>query len=141
MFSSLESSPHNSYKYCSKITTSADPDGQLFPRGQKLDCICLCCSSGVHWNIYETVTLSCLIQEHTHEDIDQMFSTWARYYWSHTLETFHEVQLFVQNAYPSEATRPDIQYIPWVWNISQMVLNNFHSITGHTSPRYKIEII
>jgi hypothetical protein len=30
----------------------------------------------VHNKIYESVTLSCLIQGHTHEDIDQMFSTW-----------------------------------------------------------------
>lgn len=93
----------------------------------------------VHHNIFKTVTLSCLIQGHTHEDIDQMFSTWSRYYWTHSLETFQEVHLFVKSAFPTEATRPTISYMPWVWNWKDMINSNLHAISGHTGPRYFLQ--
>src|SRR5438270_655381 len=59
-------------------------------------------------DVYETVTLSCVIQDHTHEDIDQMFSTWFKYYWTHTLESFGQLQQFVNCAYPEESIRPSV---------------------------------
>ncbi|MGH2613147.1 MAG: hypothetical protein ACRDFB_08905 [Rhabdochlamydiaceae bacterium] len=89
----------------------------------------------VHHNIYQTVTLSCLIQGHTHEDIDQMFSTWSRYYWTHTLETFNEVESFVTSAYPTEDTCPSVHFMPWVWEWKGLIESNLCKISDHSKPR------
>ena len=89
----------------------------------------------VHHNIYKTVTLSCLIQGHTHEDIDQMFSTWSRYYWTHTLETFNEIQSFINSAYPTVETRPSVHFMSSIWNWKDLIKQNLNNISHHSGPR------
>ena len=45
---------------------------------------------------FNTIFLYCLPTGHTHEDIDQMFSSWNTHYWSKGLQSPLAVPKFLQ---------------------------------------------
>jgi hypothetical protein len=59
----------------------------------------------VNWNLYDEVHLSCLVAGHTHEDVDQMFSSFYKRYYSSSLYSLHEIDEWIKRAYPSSLTR------------------------------------
>jgi hypothetical protein len=89
----------------------------------------------VQHGIYETVTISMLIPGHTHEDIDQMFSTLSKYYWSHTLESLEHIKKFVKEAYKDETKRPKVYITSWTWDFKSLVAKHLCHMKKHSKPR------
>ena len=89
----------------------------------------------VHYGIYQTVTISMLIPGHTHEDIDQMFSTLSKYYWSHSLHSLKDIKEFVKSAYKDPSKTPDVYIMSWIWNFREFFESHLSRITNHSKPR------
>jgi hypothetical protein len=55
---------------------------------------------------FEEIQLHCLIQSHTHTDIDQVFSTIARAFWISCITTIGIFQQFVQKLFKRPTSTP-----------------------------------
>jgi hypothetical protein len=90
------------------------------------------CGMLVQKNIYQSVTLSFLIPGHTHEDIDQMFSTWSQHYYSKSLFTLEHIPHFIQTAYTDINKRPTSTQLSWLYNFSilENTLNRMEHFTN-----------
>jgi hypothetical protein len=96
----------------------------------------------VHLKIFMEVTIICLIQGHTHEDVDQMFSNWSEpktlyrflpnIYFSRSklyshwpLLSIPDIPAFVERAYSKD--RPSVRNLTCVWDWKVSCLVHFHS--------------
>lgn len=89
----------------------------------------------VHWKIYDQVQVSSLVPGHTHEDIDQMFSNFYKYYYRHSLCSLLNLQDFITNAYTSAQTRPSIRF-PRMYNFKDVMQNLISNFKGHSTGRF-----
>ena len=92
------------------------------------------CGMLVHKKIYESVTLSFLIPGHTHDDIDQMFSTWSQHYWRNNLYTLDHIPEFVNQAYTDPTKRPTTYNLSWLYDFKSW-LENLHTLTHYSKQR------
>ena len=53
----------------------------------------------------------------------------------HTLETFNEIQNFINSAYPTVETRPSVHFMSSIWNWKDLIKQNLNNISHHSGPR------
>ena len=92
------------------------------------------CSWLVMMGIFRRVTLSFLIQGHTHEDIDHQFSGIARKYNQTILWTLRDLLNLIPSAYPTEATRPLGIELPFIFDWKEFFNPFLLSLGGHVGP-------
>ena len=76
------------------------------------------CSLLVYLGVFDSVQFSLLPPGHTHEDIDQMFSTLRKGTKKCNFYTLESLVSFICSSYPSESTRPKLKLLDKVLNIS-----------------------
>jgi len=74
-------------------------------------------ASLIHYHIFNEIYMHCLPTGHTHEDIDQMFSSFSINYWRHGFQSIPKMDAFISNAYPSVSTRPRFKMVTSVFDI------------------------
>ena len=72
---------------------------------------------------------------HTHEDIDQMFSTWNTHYWMSGLSSPVAVTNFLNWAYPDENKRPQFQMVQYCHDFKNWFKKYKTSLKGHSQFR------
>ena len=85
------------------------------------------CGMLIHKKIYESVTLSFLIPGHTHDDIDQMFSTWSQYFRRNNLYTLDHISEFVNQTYTDSNKKPTPYNLSWLCDFKSW-LDNLNSM-------------
>ena len=89
----------------------------------------------IHIGWFAEVMLSTLPVGHTHVDIDQVFSTFAKYQKHHSLEFITDCINALPVAYPSADTRPLANFLPevynWVGFLSMFVKDISGIFNGH----------
>jgi hypothetical protein len=65
---------------------------------------------------FKHIELYVLTSGHTHEDIDQMFSTWNVHYWTVGLQSIQSMEEFLSWAYKSEETRPTFHQVQYIYS-------------------------
>ena len=77
-------------------------------------CIFVTLAWFVYIGWFEEVELHCLIQGHTHEDIDQIFSTISRSFWITSILTLDAFQLLLKRIFSTRET--NVPSFTSVWN-------------------------
>jgi hypothetical protein len=70
----------------------------------------------VHLGLFNRVEMHCLIQGHTHEDIDQTFSTIARAFWITTILSIPDFQKLIHKSFKRKTYTPTFDQ---VWNFNE----------------------
>ena len=70
----------------------------------------------VHLGLFSRIELHCLIQGHTHEDIDQIFSTISRAFWIANIITISDFQDLIQRIFKRPTETPNFNT---VWNFTE----------------------
>jgi len=89
----------------------------------------------LYLNIFEEIYMYCLPSGHTHEDIDQMFSSFSVCYWKNGFPSIPKMDSFLVKAYPTVATRPRFKMVTAVWDMKTFYTNVLVDIRGYTSYR------
>ena len=89
----------------------------------------------VKFGWFKNIFLHFLPTGHTHEDIDQMFSTWNIHYWRIGLSSHLSVPSFIEWAYPDLNTRPQFQMVQKCYNFKDWLKNFGTSMKGHSEFR------
>ena len=84
---------------------------------------------------FKNVHINSLPVGHTHEDIDQMFSTWNVHYWMTGLQSPIAVPSFLEWAYADSQYRPSFKMLHYCFNFKQWLKEYGVSLTGHSSFR------
>jgi len=88
----------------------------------------------VQHNWFSSVTISCLVAGHTHEDIDAVFSTWEDYLRDTSVYSLPHFIELVPKMYPKEISRPIPQLLTFVFEFKAW-FDSTHcllSMTGHS---------
>ena len=88
----------------------------------------------VSMKIFEKVTLSFLLQGHTHEDVDQLFVGMATKYKHSILWNLEDLMRVIPSAYSSEPTRPKAIYTNLIFNWKEFFDPVLVSLVGHSGP-------
>ena len=89
----------------------------------------------VKFGWFKQVYMHSLPTGHTHEDIDQMFSTWNTHYWMSGLSSPVAVPKFLTWAYPDETKRPQFQMVQFCFNFKKWFETFRTSLKGHSQFR------
>ena len=92
------------------------------------------CSWMVMIGLFRKVTLSFLLQGHTHADVDQLFVGIAKKYTCTILWTLRDMFDVIPAAYPTEATRPAGVELPYMFNWKEYFNPHLMPLEGHTGP-------
>jgi hypothetical protein len=84
---------------------------------------------------FKEIYLYSLPTGHTHEDIDQMFSSWNVHYWKRGFQTPKEIETFLTWAYPTESLRPQLRIVGTTYQFKNWLSIYATSIKGHTNSR------
>ena len=75
----------------------------------------------VHINMFADIELHCLIQGHTHEDIDQIFSSIARAFWIKCITTLKKFKDMIKRLFVKKTTMHNFTA---VWNFEKFFKSN-----------------
>lgn len=92
------------------------------------------CSWLVTRGVFQKVTLSFLLQGHTHEDVDQLFVGLAKKYTHSIIWTISDLLDLVASAYNTEDSRPAALWLPFVHDWKSYFQPNLLNIRGHSGP-------
>ena len=84
--------------------------------------------------VFKKVTLSFLLQGHTHADVDQLFVGISKKYTRTILWTLQDLFDLMPTAYPSEATRPSAMEMPFMFNQKDYFNPVLLPLQGHAGP-------
>jgi hypothetical protein len=84
---------------------------------------------------FDEIYINCLPVEHTHEDIDQIFSNFNIHYWKGGLEGPLEMENFLDWAYPTPGTRPTFKWVEGVYGVTNWLENFGVAMKGHSGAR------
>ncbi|KAL6041959.1 ATP binding [Balamuthia mandrillaris] len=79
----------------------------------------------VHLKMFSKIKLCFLPPGHTHEDVDQMFSTFHKALLKFDIETLEQFFTFINSSYLTDETRPELHPLEWVWDFK--VKSNIHA--------------
>jgi hypothetical protein len=88
----------------------------------------------VQIGLFESVLFSSLIQGHTHEDVDQMFSNLSKAYWSKNCYTYSEFPNLIDRAYSSNS-KPSSRRIEEIYDFKSFFEGKVCSMEGHSKGR------
>ena len=86
------------------------------------------------FSIFKVIYLHCLPPGHTHEDIDQSFSSWSSHYWKKGFGSPADVPQFLLDAY-HESTRPEWEMVQAVYDFKSILKPFTCSISGYSKAR------
>jgi hypothetical protein len=76
----------------------------------------------VHLGLFKRIEMHCLIQGHTHEDIDQTFSSIARAFWITTILSIEDFQSLIQKIFKRKTETPTFNQ---VWDFAKYFQGNY----------------
>ena len=86
------------------------------------------------FSIFKVIYLHCLPPGHTHEDIDQSFSSWSTHYWKKGFGSPADVPSFLHDAY-HDSTRPEWEMVHAVYDFKNVLRPCTTYITGYSKAR------
>ena len=89
----------------------------------------------IQFGWFKNIDMYSLAPGHTHEDIDQMFSTWHQHYWHKGLQSPLAILDFIKRAYPNVSTCPTFKMVQYCYEIKSWIKNFGVSLKGHSSFR------
>jgi hypothetical protein len=89
----------------------------------------------IKYGWFKEIFMYSLPPGHTHEDIDQMFSTWNVHYWKKGLQSVNDISQFINWAYSNPETRPTFKMIEYCYNIKDWIKSNLTKFTGYSEFR------
>jgi len=89
-------------------------------------------STLIQRHLFDEIYMYCLPTGHTHEDIDQLFSSFTIHYWKHGFRSIPSMDAFLQVAYPSLQSRPKFKMITQVWDLKEYFTPYLVSIQGYS---------
>src|SRR3984957_12387470 len=87
----------------------------------------------IQFGWFKSVQMYSLPTDHTHEDIDQMFSTWNIHYWKKGLQSVASIPEFIDWAYPNVEKRPIFKMVQNCYNIKEWLHEYAIKMSHHTS--------
>ncbi|KAL6068537.1 ATP binding [Balamuthia mandrillaris] len=90
----------------------------------------------VHLKMFSKIKLCFLPPGHTHEDVDQMFSTFRKALLKFDIESLEQFFTFINSSYLTDETRPELHPLEWVWDFKGWLHPFMVNLEGHSQPLF-----
>ncbi|KAL6069185.1 DUSP domain-containing protein [Balamuthia mandrillaris] len=86
--------------------------------------------------MFSKIKLFFLPPGHTHEDVDQMFSTFHKALLKFDIETLEQFFTFINSSYLTDETHPELHPLEWVWDFKGWLHPFMVNLEGHSQPLF-----